>query len=93
MNLRFGLTYDAKKYQDNAYVGANYLAWLTRYFGKAYFKDKYDLSASKCKSHTSTNVSAQPGHLRVTTRARARSTRRGRTRACPTRSTWIRCAR
>ena len=55
MNQRFGLTYDAKKYQDNAYVGANYLAWLTRYFGKAYFKDKYDLRSSKCKSHTSTN--------------------------------------
>ncbi|GID46039.1 hypothetical protein Aca07nite_33140 [Actinoplanes capillaceus] len=54
MNQRFGLDYDATgNYQDNAYAGANYLAWLTRYFGDNYFKESYDLSPSKCKSHSS----------------------------------------
>jgi hypothetical protein len=54
VNLRFGLDYDATgDYQDNAYAGANYLAWLTRYFGDAHFKGSYDLSPSKCKSHSS----------------------------------------
>ncbi|MBO3737146.1 lytic transglycosylase domain-containing protein [Actinoplanes flavus] len=54
MNQRFGLAYDATgNHQDNAYAGANYLAWLTRYFGDRYFKESYDLSPSKCKSHSS----------------------------------------
>ena len=54
VNQRFGLDYDANGVvQDNAYAGANYLAWLTRYFGDAYFKGSYDLSPSKCRSHSS----------------------------------------
>lgn len=54
MNQRFGLTYDASKYQDNAYVGANYLAWLTKWVEYNYFKGQgWSLSTSKCKSHTS----------------------------------------
>lgn len=54
MNQRFGLDYDATgDYQDNTYAGANYLAWLTRYFGDNYFKGSYDLSPSKCRSHSS----------------------------------------
>jgi len=53
INQRFGLAYDASKYQDNAYVGANYLAWLTKWASFNYFKNSYDLSTSKCKSHTS----------------------------------------
>jgi soluble lytic murein transglycosylase-like protein len=53
MNLRFGLDYDPENYQDNAYVGANYLAWLTKYFGDEFFKGSYDLSTGKCKTHSS----------------------------------------
>jgi soluble lytic murein transglycosylase-like protein len=54
INGRFGLTYDASKYQDNAYVGANYLAWMTKWVGDTYFKgSNYNLSTSKCKTHTS----------------------------------------
>ncbi|MEV6300879.1 lytic transglycosylase domain-containing protein [Actinoplanes sp. NPDC051861] len=54
INQRFGLTYDATKYQDNARVGANYLAWLTRYMSqKAYAEKTYDLSTAKCKTHSS----------------------------------------
>jgi soluble lytic murein transglycosylase-like protein len=54
INQRFGLTYDPSKYQDNALVGANYLAWLTKWVGDTYFKSaNYNLSASKCTSHTS----------------------------------------
>ncbi|WP_030439387.1 lytic transglycosylase domain-containing protein [Actinoplanes subtropicus] len=53
INQRFGLTYDPSKYQDNAYVGANYLAWLTKWASYNYFNNSYDLSAGKCKSHTS----------------------------------------
>ncbi|MDI6104562.1 transglycosylase SLT domain-containing protein [Actinoplanes sp. NEAU-A12] len=54
INQRFGLDYNANgDPQDNAYAGANYLAWLTKYFGDAYFKGSYDLSPSKCKSHSS----------------------------------------
>ena len=53
INGRFGLDYDLTKYQDNAYAGANYLAWLTRWAGQNYFADSQNLSASKCKSHTS----------------------------------------
>ncbi|MFC7528875.1 transglycosylase SLT domain-containing protein [Actinoplanes sp. GCM10030250] len=54
INNRFGLTYDATQYKDNAYVGANYLAWLTRYMSQKQFKEKtYDLSPAKCKSSSS----------------------------------------
>lgn len=54
INQRFGLSYDVKNYKDNAYVGANYLAWLTRKFGVNYFKGSYDLSPRKCRSHSDT---------------------------------------
>lgn len=53
INNRFGLAYDPAKFQDNAYVGANYLAWLTKWAGDNYFGGGYSLSAAKCKSHTS----------------------------------------
>jgi len=53
VNSRFGMSYDPKKYQQNALAGANYLAWLTKYFGDRYFKKKYDLSTGKCKTHSS----------------------------------------
>ena len=54
INNRFGLDYDPANYQDNAYVGANYLAWLTKWVGDNYFKStKYNLSTGKCKTVTS----------------------------------------
>ncbi|MCO8276295.1 transglycosylase SLT domain-containing protein [Actinoplanes sp. TRM 88003] len=53
INNRFGLNYNAKNYKDNAFVGANYIAWFTRWAGQNYFKENYNLSPSKCKSHTS----------------------------------------
>jgi soluble lytic murein transglycosylase-like protein len=54
INGRFGLAYDPAKYQDNALVGANYLAWLTKWAVDNYFKGGgYSLSSGKCKSHTS----------------------------------------
>lgn len=53
INTRFGLTYDLAKYQDNAYAGANYLAWLTKWAGDNYFQESHDLSAKKCRSASS----------------------------------------
>jgi hypothetical protein len=55
INNRFGLTYNVSAYQQNATAGANYIAWLTRYMSqKAFQQDKvFDLSASKCKTHSS----------------------------------------
>jgi hypothetical protein len=52
MNERFGLSYDPRNYRDNAFLGANYLAWLTKFFGDKYFKGSYDLSSTKCRSHS-----------------------------------------
>jgi hypothetical protein len=52
MNLRFGLDYDVDSYTDNAFIGANYLAYLTKEFGNDYFKGSHDLSSSKCRSHS-----------------------------------------
>ncbi|HEX8343476.1 MAG TPA: transglycosylase SLT domain-containing protein [Actinoplanes sp.] len=52
MNTRFVKSYDATDYRDNAYLGANYLAWLTKYFAEHYFKDTYNLSSAKCRSST-----------------------------------------
>jgi hypothetical protein len=53
INQRFGLDYDASDYKQNALVGANYLAYLTRHAGDLYFGGKYDLSSGKCKTTTS----------------------------------------
>jgi hypothetical protein len=53
MNQRFGMTYNDKDYKQNTVVGANYLAWLTKYFGDLYFKHKYDLGTKSCKTHSS----------------------------------------
>ncbi|AGL15640.1 transglycosylase SLT domain-containing protein [Actinoplanes sp. N902-109] len=53
INQRFGQTFDSGDYQQNAVLGANYLAWLTKVFGDSYFKGSYDLSAAKCKTHSS----------------------------------------
>jgi hypothetical protein len=53
INNRFGQAYKATDYRQNAILGANYLAWLTKYFGDKFFKGKYDLSAGKCTTHAS----------------------------------------
>ncbi|MFI7597846.1 transglycosylase SLT domain-containing protein [Actinoplanes sp. NPDC049681] len=53
INQRFEKSYDSHDYRENATLGANYLAWLTYAFGHAYFHDNYDLSAGKCRSHSS----------------------------------------
>ncbi|QGN47811.1 lytic transglycosylase domain-containing protein [Micromonospora sp. WMMD558] len=48
MNQRFGQSYDVRDYRDNAYLGANYLAWLTKYIGDMYFEADYRLDAALC---------------------------------------------
>lgn len=53
INNRFGQSLDAHDYRQNAVIGANYLAWLTKYFGDEFFKKSYNLSTSKCKTHAS----------------------------------------
>ncbi|SBT47851.1 lytic transglycosylase domain-containing protein [Micromonospora narathiwatensis] len=50
MNQRFGQSYDINDYRDNAYLGANYLAWLTKYIGDMYFESDYRLDAALCTS-------------------------------------------
>jgi len=54
VNGRFEQSYDSHDYRENAVLGANYLAWLTKVFGDSYFDGRYDLSPGRCKSHTST---------------------------------------
>lgn len=53
INQRFEQSYASTDYKQNAVLGANYLAWLTKAFGDQYFKGSYDLSTKKCKSHSS----------------------------------------
>ncbi|MEU4622877.1 lytic transglycosylase domain-containing protein [Actinoplanes sp. NPDC023801] len=53
VNQRFEKNYDVMDHRQNAVLGANYLAWLTKYFGEKYFKKDYDLSPSKCKTDAS----------------------------------------
>lgn len=48
MNQRFGQSYDVRDYRDNAYLGATYLAWLTKYIGDMYFDADYRLDADLC---------------------------------------------
>ncbi|ROT31088.1 transglycosylase SLT domain-containing protein [Micromonospora sp. HM5-17] len=50
MNQRFEKSYDINDYQDNAYLGATYLAWLTKYIGDAFFDGDYRLDADLCTS-------------------------------------------
>ena len=53
INTRFEQSYDVKNYKQNAILGANYLAWLTKYIGDNYFGGNYSLSTSKCSSASS----------------------------------------
>ncbi|BCB88917.1 hypothetical protein Psuf_062300 [Phytohabitans suffuscus] len=53
VNNRFGQSYDIRDFGDNATLGANYLAWLIKYFGDVYFEGDYTLdTAGDCASHT-----------------------------------------
>lgn len=51
MNGRFGQSYDINVYTDNAYLGATYLAWLTKYIGDAHFGADYSLDPGRCADH------------------------------------------
>ncbi|GAA2717202.1 lytic transglycosylase domain-containing protein [Micromonospora olivasterospora] len=53
MNQRFGQSYDVDDYRDNAYLGATYLAWLTKYIGDMYFDSDYTLNPDLCDGLTS----------------------------------------
>jgi soluble lytic murein transglycosylase-like protein len=50
VNKRFQQSYDINNYRDNATLGANYLAWLTKYIGDLYFDGNYSLDAANCTS-------------------------------------------
>jgi soluble lytic murein transglycosylase-like protein len=53
VNQRFGQSFDVRDHRQNAVLGANYLAWLTKYLGDRYFDGSYSLSTGKCRSHAS----------------------------------------
>jgi soluble lytic murein transglycosylase-like protein len=44
MNTRFETSYDVKTLTGNVMIGGEYLAWLIRYFGDAYYQGSYDLT-------------------------------------------------
>lgn len=50
MNERFEKSYRIGVYQDNAYLGATYLAWATKYIGDMYFEADYRLDPALCTS-------------------------------------------
>ncbi|MGC4758727.1 lytic transglycosylase domain-containing protein [Micromonospora trifolii] len=50
MNQRFEQSYEIDAYQDNAYLGATYLAWATKYIGDMYFESDFRLDAALCTS-------------------------------------------
>ncbi|WP_030489084.1 lytic transglycosylase domain-containing protein [Micromonospora chokoriensis] len=50
MNQRFEKSYQIDVYQDNAYLGATYLAWATKYIGDMYFEADYRLDPALCTS-------------------------------------------
>ncbi|WP_433649807.1 transglycosylase SLT domain-containing protein [Micromonospora zamorensis] len=48
MNQRFEKSYELDDYRDNAYLGATYLAWATKYIGDMYFEADYRLDPALC---------------------------------------------
>ncbi|MFG1675010.1 lytic transglycosylase domain-containing protein [Micromonospora sp. NPDC049282] len=48
VNDRFEKQYDLDDYRDNAVLGANYLAWLTKKIGDSHFGSDYRLDVSLC---------------------------------------------
>jgi soluble lytic murein transglycosylase-like protein len=54
INQRFEQSYDSRDYKQNAVLGVNYLAWLTKAFGDQYFDGEYDLGTAACRSKSDT---------------------------------------
>ncbi|MEU1590933.1 transglycosylase SLT domain-containing protein [Micromonospora sp. NPDC005710] len=50
MNQRFEKSYEIDSYRDNAYLGATYLAWATKYIGDMYFESDFRLDPALCTS-------------------------------------------
>ncbi|WP_326556910.1 transglycosylase SLT domain-containing protein [Micromonospora sp. NBC_01796] len=50
INNRFGQSYQIGQYQDNAKLGANYLAWLIKYLSERTGLG-YDINATDCVDH------------------------------------------
>ncbi|MEW1587528.1 transglycosylase SLT domain-containing protein [Micromonospora vinacea] len=50
MNQRFEKSYKIDAYRDNAYLGATYLAWATKYIGDMYFESDFRLDPALCTS-------------------------------------------
>ncbi|MFG3641387.1 transglycosylase SLT domain-containing protein [Micromonospora sp. NPDC047762] len=50
MNQRFEKSYKIDAYQDNASLGATYLAWATKYIGDMYFESDFRLDPALCTS-------------------------------------------
>ncbi|MEU7678298.1 lytic transglycosylase domain-containing protein [Micromonospora taraxaci] len=50
MNQRFEQSYEIDAYRDNAYLGATYLAWATKYIGDMYFESDFRLDPALCTS-------------------------------------------
>lgn len=46
VNMRFEKSYDRNDPQGNATLGANYLAWLIKYFGDVYFGGDYTITTT-----------------------------------------------
>lgn len=53
VNQRFGAAYDIDTLAGNALLGANYLAWLIKYFGDVWFDGSYTVDAADCPDHLS----------------------------------------
>jgi hypothetical protein len=52
VNERFEKSYNLNEYRDNATIGANYLAWLIKYFGDdPLFKGNYSVDPADCADH------------------------------------------
>ncbi|MGC5290838.1 transglycosylase SLT domain-containing protein [Micromonospora sp. DT231] len=48
MNQRFEQSYQIDDYRDNAFLGATYLAWATKYIGDMYFGSDFRLDPALC---------------------------------------------
>lgn len=51
LNDRFQVSYDPHTLDGNATLGANYLAWLVKYFGDVHFDQRYQLDPATCADH------------------------------------------
>ena len=69
MNQRFERATRSTTYQDNAYLGATYLAWATKYIGDMYFESDFRLDPATVHQRAEL-LPAQRRHRRVQLRAR-----------------------